>query len=111
MTNFHCPLCGAMLTSKDASPMIYCPHCGNTVVVPPAAQGANDPLAASPPPSTPNEPGWLGEVHAELERGNKIAAIKLYLEATGSGLREAKEAVDAIEEGRTPPPEHNRRPS
>jgi ribosomal protein L7/L12 len=32
-------------------------------------------------------------------QGNKIEAIKLYREATGVGLKEAKDAVEAIERG------------
>jgi ribosomal protein L7/L12 len=34
-----------------------------------------------------------------LDDGHKIEAIKLYREQTGAALREAKEAVDAIEHG------------
>ena len=37
------------------------------------------------------------EVLIALERGNKIEAIKLYREATGAGLAEAKDAVEAAE--------------
>lgn len=36
------------------------------------------------------------EVRRLAEAGKKIQAIKLYRELTGSGLRDAKEAVDAI---------------
>jgi ribosomal protein L7/L12 len=32
-----------------------------------------------------------------LRRGNKIEAIKVYREKTGAGLKEAKDAVEAIE--------------
>ncbi|MEN3611719.1 hypothetical protein AAH979_19440 [Plantactinospora sp. ZYX-F-223] len=38
----------------------------------------------------------LPQVVAHLERGEKIAAVKAYREATGDGLREAKEAVDRL---------------
>jgi ribosomal protein L7/L12 len=38
----------------------------------------------------------LSTVIAELEQGRKIQAIKLYREQTGSGLAEAKAAVDVI---------------
>lgn len=37
------------------------------------------------------------EVIAYLERGEKIGAIKFYREKTGLGLKEAKDAVEAIE--------------
>jgi ribosomal protein L7/L12 len=38
------------------------------------------------------------EVLAELERSGKIAAIRVYRSATGVGLKEAKDAVEAIAE-------------
>jgi ribosomal protein L7/L12 len=39
----------------------------------------------------------LDEIVAQLRRGNKIAAIKLYRTATGVGLKEARDAVEAVE--------------
>jgi ribosomal protein L7/L12 len=39
----------------------------------------------------------LDEVELLLRRGNKIGAIKVYRTATGTGLKEAKDTVDAIE--------------
>lgn len=38
----------------------------------------------------------LQEVEALLRRGKTIQAIKAYREATGAGLREAKEEVDRL---------------
>ena len=51
--------------------------------------------------------GWSGAptdelteaVLAQLAAGKKIAAIKVYREATGVGLEEAKDAVEALEAG------------
>jgi len=39
---------------------------------------------------------WSDEVDALLREGKKIQAIKVYREATGAGLKEAKEAVDKL---------------
>lgn len=39
-----------------------------------------------------------------IHRGAKIEAIKVYREATGVGLKEAKDAVEAIEAGLEPGP-------
>lgn len=36
------------------------------------------------------------QVRHHLERGDKLQAIKAYREATGSGLKEAKDAVDEL---------------
>lgn len=44
-------------------------------------------------------PGNLDQVKEALIRGNKIEAIKRYREATGLGLKEAKDAVEAMESG------------
>jgi hypothetical protein len=46
--------------------------------------------------------GELEAVREALRRGNKIGAIKLYREATGLGLKEAKDAVEAMESGGSP---------
>lgn len=37
------------------------------------------------------------EIEALLRQGRKIQAIKLYRELTGEGLKESKEAVEAME--------------
>lgn len=41
--------------------------------------------------------GNLSEIQAELWRGNKINAIKIYREQFGVSLKEAKDAVEALE--------------
>ena len=41
--------------------------------------------------------GGGGEVERLVRAGRKIEAIKAYRESTGVGLREAKEAVEALE--------------
>lgn len=38
-----------------------------------------------------------GRVRSLLAQGRKIEAIKVYREATGAGLRDAKEAVESYE--------------
>ncbi len=68
---------------------------------------------------TPTRTGLTPEVRSAvltaLRKGNKIEAIKIYREATGLGLAESKDAVEAMEgesdqaprlvpEGRTPLP-------
>jgi len=39
---------------------------------------------------------WMSEVRALVAQDNKIQAIKLYRENTGLGLKEAKDAVEAL---------------
>ena len=43
------------------------------------------------------EEDWMSEVRSLLADNLKIAAIKLYRERTGTGLAEAKRAVEALE--------------
>jgi len=45
----------------------------------------------------------LDDIKAEIAAGNVIAAIKLYRDATGVGLAEAKGAVELIAAGKPPP--------
>jgi ribosomal protein L7/L12 len=44
----------------------------------------------------------LDDIKSHVAAGRKIEAIKLYREATGAGLAEAKEAVELIEAGKPP---------
>lgn len=50
---------------------------------------------------------WRQEVASHVRNGEKIAAIKVYREATGAGLKEAKDFVEALEQtlatGELPP--------
>jgi ribosomal protein L7/L12 len=48
----------------------------------------------------------VDRVRSLLDAGQKIAAIKAFREATGAGLAEAKEAVEALERGGTLPSYH-----
>jgi large subunit ribosomal protein L7/L12 len=47
-----------------------------------------------------------GRVLALMGEGRKIEAIKLYRDLTGAGLKEAKDAVEALERGGTRPEAH-----
>ena len=102
MTNFPCPMCAAALVYQDGGATIYCPNCTNTVIVPASARQSADPFAAVGAPEMPPLPDWLDEVRARLSSDGKIMAIKLCRERAGLGLKEAKDAVDAIERGDTP---------
>jgi len=71
-----------------------------------AANMPRSPQGTSPgsmPPSAPNTSGQppssdsLLKVGAALAAGNKIEAIKLLREASGLGLKEAKDAVEQME--------------
>lgn len=58
-----------------------------------------DPQMLAAPVMPNNAPDALKrEVEALLTQGKKIQAIKLYHEQTGQGLREAKQAVERMEQ-------------
>jgi hypothetical protein len=82
----RCGNCGAWLAqSADeaaAPPAAWTGEPGSAGGGPPAAWAADDELAAAILPL--------------LAQGQKIAAIKVYRARTGAGLRDAKEAVEAL---------------
>jgi ribosomal protein L7/L12 len=69
------------------------------VVIPANVFGGRSRQAASPWPAL--VPGTVPEeqIRGLLRQSKKIQAIKLYHEATGVGLKEAKDAVEAMERG------------
>jgi ribosomal protein L7/L12 len=70
-----------------------CANCGAWL-----RQSASPQAAGTPPPQPP--PAWTDDLEAAviplLAAGRKIEAVKVYRERTGAGLREAKEAVEAL---------------
>ncbi len=84
-TTLTCPSCGAPLDYDGTSTVVRCKFCKNIALVPglPAAQGAT-PRAS------------LDEVRQLAQNGNLMDAIRRYRELYGAGLKEAKDAVDAL---------------
>lgn len=72
----------------------------NNVTVVDAPRPRPPPGVVVPPPGT--VPAGLEAVVAHLHAGQKIEAIKRYRELTGVGLKEAKDAVEALERGEAP---------
>lgn len=97
---FTCSKCGAPQDYKGGSaPTIQCPYCDTTLIVPEALRtGAPNPGAFGAVDWS-KQAGTLAEIKKLVDGGNKIAAIKLYRETFGTGLEEAKSAVEAIEQG------------
>ncbi len=66
----------------------------------------------APTPPTPGtesapeaiDPGFREELQALTAQGRKVEAVKLYRERTGAGLKEAKDAVDALDSGQSAGP-------
>ena len=83
---FSCPLCSGVLFYEGV-PTVFCTHCTNTVIVPQEAR------------QMPDVPAWHTEVLRLAQSGQVIMAIKLYREQTNAGLRESKDAVEAMLRG------------
>lgn len=105
-TSFKCPMCAAPLDVGGAtsSATVRCPYCENTVILPEELRRGGINSNASPTAGASFAPMIdqalkMAEVAQLLRAGNKIAAIKLYREIYGVGLKEAKDAVERIERG------------
>ncbi|MGC1377081.1 MAG: SMP-30/gluconolactonase/LRE family protein [Anaerolineales bacterium] len=106
---FNCPNCGAPLDYHGGDPIIRCPYCNTSVVVP-------DNLRATP--SFSSQPhnftlSGMGDMGALIQKARRIKdvkdlaqsgkldeAISLYREITDSSHSEAEAAVQALAQGR-----------
>ena len=105
-SSFNCPMCSAPLNLTGASSAtMNCPYCSNTVLLPEELRGAGvynagaGAGAGNAFGSMIDQAMQLAEVARLLQADNKIAAIKLYRETFGVGLKEAKDAVEKMERG------------
>ena len=99
---FNCSLCSAPLDLAGAEGMtVRCGYCGNNAILPEELR----PISVSRPSpggsllSLIDRAMKMAEISQLLQARNKIGAIKLYRETFGSGLAEAKAAVEQIERG------------
>ena len=77
-----------------------CQNCGAWLeqAVPSASTG-QEPRTGSEEPIVQQPDDLEGQLLSLLKAGRKIEAIKLYRQETGSGLKDAKDAVEAIATG------------
>jgi Ribosomal protein L7/L12 C-terminal domain len=95
---FKCPSCGGPLQYDGGDITIRCHYCTNSVIVPEELRAG--PAFNAPPAPLPAQLHNLSEIGRLIRGGNKIAAIKLYRETFGTGLKEAKDAVENLAAGR-----------
>lgn len=85
--------------------MQKCRFCASNVIVPANVMqdsnvfGGTGNLNFSDLSSLTGKALTIGEIHRLIHSGNKIQAIKLFRETFGVGLKEAKDAVEAMERG------------
>ena len=87
-----CPSCGAPVQAEANQSLLTCQYCGSSLEITPRVAGSEAEEDAA-------RDAFITSIKQLLDDGHKIEAIKLYREQTGAALREAKEAVEAIERG------------
>ncbi len=101
-----CPACGAPLDPQPNQATVKCAYCGNSTILPSSMRSpiSHGDIATSASGfdanSMLNQTTRMKEVVELVRNGKKIEAIKLFRELTGTDLKEAKEAVEAIEAGK-----------
>jgi LSD1 subclass zinc finger protein len=106
---FNCPNCNAPLDYERAGALtVRCPYCNSSVVVPEALRSVSRAAAHEDPwqraqasmglPDV-GQLAKLKEIGDLVRSGNKIGAIKIFRETFDVGLKEAKDAVEALERG------------
>jgi ribosomal protein L7/L12 len=88
----HCPFCEHSVAETAGQ----CPKCGAALADHESAVSRSPALYAD---IRADAAAWKSEVAELVSQGHKIEAIKLYRERTGTGLKEAKDAVEAVERG------------
>ena len=97
-----CPNCGAPLDyPADDLSATRCPYCDSTIIIP-KENFADSPQVGQPSSSSlpQKQTEALVEIAYQLQAGKKIEAIKIYRDTFGVGLKEAKEAVEAMQRGK-----------
>lgn len=109
---FNCPSCGAPLDYDGGDdPTLRCPFCNSSVIVPPELRTGSTGTPPTPTypqsntlgqlsPASSNLAGKMQEIQRLIQVGNKIEAIKVYRQATSAGLKEAKDVIDRLAEGK-----------
>ena len=101
---FQCPACSAPLEFQGKM-MQKCSFCGSTVIVPSetirhsSSFGGAGTIDFTDIAALTGKALRLAEVQQQIQAGKKIIAIKIFREIFGVGLKEAKDAVDAMERG------------
>lgn len=106
---FNCPNCGAPLDYKGSDPIIRCPYCSTSVVVPENLR-AKPSFSSQPSNFTLSGMGDMGSLIQKARRikdvkdlaqaGQMDKAVSLYREITDSSHHDAEIAVQSLAQGR-----------
>ena len=97
---FRCPSCSAPLEFEGKT-IQKCRFCQSSVIVPSEMFDKSPTNIFDDAFALGSKAAKLAEINREIQAGNKINAIKLFRETFGGGLKEAKDAVDALAEGKS----------
>ncbi len=103
---FKCPACSAPL-EFEGKMMQKCLHCGGNVIVPSDMMRSSDVFGSrgsldfNDLSNVTGKALKIAEIQRLIQSKQKIYAIKLFRETFGGGLKEAKDAVDAMEDGKS----------
>jgi ribosomal protein L7/L12 len=93
----ECPIC----QHKNAPAADSCTACGAALTT--IAESRDDNNSTSTAPEATAQSPLEQRIRELLIDGRKIEAVKVYREATGAGLAEAKKAVESIEDNKVLP--------
>lgn len=96
--SFNCASCSAPL-EFDGEMLQKCEHCGSTVIAPSELFYSMSRTPFVDMSALKGRALKIAEIRQLIHDGKKIEAIKVFREAFGTGLKEAKDAVEAIERG------------
>ena len=106
---FNCPNCGAPLDYKGSDPIIRCPYCGTSVVVPDNLR-ARPAFSSQPHNFTLSGMGNMGDLINQARRfkevkdlalaGDMDEAVRIYSEITNVAPEQARASVEALAHGR-----------
>ncbi|MFN2196283.1 MAG: hypothetical protein ACK2UW_09195 [Anaerolineales bacterium] len=102
-TSLKCPNCGANLDfDAGSTPIIRCPYCQSSVIIPAELRTPASGGSSAVRPEAFFQPDQIAKIQAIsrlVHEKKKIEAIKLFREVFGTGLKEAKEAIEQLERG------------
>jgi hypothetical protein len=100
-----CPNCGASLQVADDQAITTCAYCGASLRIAVDSPERRTVTVQHAPLASGID---LDRVKMLIAEGRKIEAIKAFRQQTGAGLKESKDAVEAIERGEpfAIPPRH-----
>ena len=96
-----CPNCAAALEYKSGTPVIVCKFCNTTLRLKAEIVGGQAAVDLNPATDPYRSLADVEQIKALLKDKRRTEAVRLYMEQTGAGLKEATLAVGQIEAQRS----------